>query len=225
MKRGGSFLAIIVVATFSSGGSATFGQTKATNSLAGLVWMRTDGRRITGTKILEEQDRVDRAACLSIARVENGSDEAFKGCMAAKGYALLPREEAERRLRAAEAIRRPSAKPSDLPHSTSSNDERMAPDRNDLNMANRRILALTESDRRTLFSASLALSGEACGKVTRTFYKGSAKPSWNAIWNVGCKNGIAYSIMVMSDEKGSTKVLTCGELRAIGGGECFVRGR
>jgi hypothetical protein len=93
----------------------------------------------------------------------------------------------------------------------------------DLNEANRRIMALSESDRRSLFFVALNTSGERCPEITRTFYQGSAKPSWNALWNVECRGGPSYVIQIMSDEKGSTKVLTCGELRAIGGGECFKR--
>ena len=93
----------------------------------------------------------------------------------------------------------------------------------DPNEANRRLLALNEQDRRDRFYVALNTSGERCPEIIRTFYQGSAKPSWNAIWNVECRGGPSYVIQVMSDEQGSTKVLTCGELRARGGGECFKR--
>jgi hypothetical protein len=135
-----------------------------------MVWMRTDEQRITGNAKLEQQDRDDRAACLKAVTPTESADM-FKGCMAAKGYVMTTRPEAEARLIAAEAIR----------------------------------------------------SGEACPEAVRTFYQGSAKPSWNAIWSVECKGGPSYSILIMSDEKGSSKVMTCGELRAVGGDECFVR--
>ncbi len=107
----------------------------------------------------------------------------------------------------------------------SSNDGQIVGEHVDLNEANRRLLALSENDRRSLFFVTLNTSGERCPEVVRTFYQGSVKPNWNAIWSVECKGGPSYSILVMSDEKGSTKVLTCGELRAAGGGECFVRFR
>jgi len=93
--------------------------------------------------------------------------------------------------------------------------------RGDRNEANKRLMALSESDRRTFFFVVLNMSREHCAEVTRTFYQGSAKPSWNAIWNVACRDGPAYVIQVMSDEQGSAKVMTCGQLRAMGGGECF----
>jgi hypothetical protein len=96
-------------------------------------------------------------------------------------------------------------------------------DSRDPNEANRRLLALSEKDRRSMFYITLNTSRERCPEVTRTFYQGSAKPSWNALWSIECRDGPSYSIMIMSDEKGSTKVMTCGELRAMGGGECFRR--
>jgi hypothetical protein len=101
----------------------------------------------------------------------------------------------------------------------------LKPDRRDPNETNRRLMALSERDRRSMFYVTLNINGERCQEVTRTFYQGSAKPSWNAIWNVECRGGPSYAINIMSDEKGSSKVMTCGELRAMGGGECFVKGQ
>jgi hypothetical protein len=98
------------------------------------------------------------------------------------------------------------------------------PDPHDPNEANRRLMALSEKDRRSFFYVILNTSGEQCfDDVTRTFYQGSAKPSWNALWSVQCGGGLSYLILVMSDEKGSSKVLTCGEARARGVGQCWVR--
>jgi hypothetical protein len=91
----------------------------------------------------------------------------------------------------------------------------------DRNETNKKLMALSESDCRTFLYVILNTSHESCAEVTRTFYQGSAKPSWNAIWNVSCRGGPSYVIQVMSDEQGSAKVLTCGQLRAMGGGECF----
>jgi hypothetical protein len=97
-------------------------------------------------------------------------------------------------------------------------------DPRDPNRANRMIMALNEDERRSFFYGQLGYAGERCPTVTRTFYQGSAKPSWNAIWNVACSDGApSYVVWVASDEGGSAKVLTCGELRSRGGGECFVR--
>lgn len=94
--------------------------------------------------------------------------------------------------------------------------------RGDRNTANRMLMQMSEDDRRNAFAVVLIKGGERCTEVTRTFYQGSARPSWNAIWNVQCSGGPAYVVQIMSDEAGSTKALTCGELRAAGGGECFT---
>jgi len=93
----------------------------------------------------------------------------------------------------------------------------------DRNIANKKLMSLSEADRRKFFFVILNMSHEQCGgEVTRTFYQGSAKPSWNAIWSIACSSGPSYRILVFSDENGSSKVLTCGESRAMGAGECFV---
>jgi hypothetical protein len=80
-------------------------------------------------------------------------------------------------------------------------------DPRDPNEANRRLLGLSEDDHRAAFYVTLNMSGEGCPKVTRTFYQGSAKPTWNALWSIECEGGPSYQVLVMSDEKGSTKVL------------------
>jgi hypothetical protein len=187
-----------------------------------MVWMRTDEQRITGNAKLEQQDRDDRAACLKAVSPTGSAADMFKGCMAAKGYVMTTRTEAEARLAAHEAARSANRKGTKSGWRVT-NSGQAGGEKNDRNVTNRHLLGLTEKDRRTFFSAFLGLSGESCPEVVRTFYKGSAKPSWNAIWNVECKGALSYSILVMSDEKGSSKVMTCGELRAVGGGECFVR--
>jgi hypothetical protein len=76
---------------------------------ADKVWMRTDGQRITGNPKLERQDKEDRTACLALTK-ENQTVDKFIGCMAAKGYALVPKDEAEDRLKAAAAAHTPKQK-------------------------------------------------------------------------------------------------------------------
>jgi hypothetical protein len=90
---------------------------------------------------------------------------------------------------------------------------------NDPNEANRRLIAANEPDRRNFFLALLARQREQCSEVTRAFYQGSSRPSWNAIWNIECRGGPSYAVEVLSD--GTTRILTCGELQAVGGRECF----
>ena len=67
------------------------------------VWMRTDGQRMSGNANLSKQFDRDRDACLELAKQRDNSVVTFKGCMAAKGYAMVPAAEAEKRLAAAAA--------------------------------------------------------------------------------------------------------------------------
>ncbi len=185
-----------------------------------FVVMRTDGQRITGNAKLDKQETEDRAACIAIAKGGPAELDVFKDCMSGRGYAMVPAAEAEARFAEYAAARAARQKPS---QAKPPDDGKIAFVPADRNEANPRLLALSEKDRRLVFAAQLAMSGETCGEVMRTLYRGSSKQTWNATWNVECKGGPSYSILVMSDEKGTTKVLTCGELRALGGGECFVR--
>ena len=59
------------------------------------------------------------------------------------------------------------------------------------NEANRRLMALSEEDRRSVFRGILALAKEHCVEITRTFYQQSAKQ-----WNVRCRGGPSYVIKV-----------------------------
>ena len=95
--------------------------------------------------------------------------------------------------------------------------------RNDPNEANRRLMALSEKDRRNALFVLLNSSGESCKEVVRTFYQGSDKPSGDAIWSVGCRGGPSYAILVRADAKGSTEIMTCESVRTVRAGTCFVR--
>ena len=57
--------------------------------------------------------------------------------------------------------------------------------------ANRRLMALSEEDRRSVFLRILALAKEHCVEITRTFYQQPAKQ-----WNVRCRGGPSYVIKV-----------------------------
>jgi hypothetical protein len=52
------------------------------------------------------------------------------------------------------------------------------------NEVNRRLMALSEEDRRSVFRRILALAKERCVEITRTFYQQQAKQ-----WNVRCRGG------------------------------------
>lgn len=60
-----------------------------------MVWVRRDGLRGSGNPILEHQYRLDTAACPGAAEMS----PAAEACMEARGYALVPRSQADERLR------------------------------------------------------------------------------------------------------------------------------
>jgi hypothetical protein len=61
----------------------------------------------------------------------------------------------------------------------------------DANELNRRLIAISEEDRRSVFRRILALAKERCVEITRTFYQQKAKQ-----WNVRCRGGLSYVIEV-----------------------------
>ena len=81
----------------------------ATNKPPEMAWVRTDGRRIVDDPALLEQGKIDIAFCH--ANLDAGAaDEAARGCMAQKGYALVRKDQAEE-ARAAYAAQRGSQQP------------------------------------------------------------------------------------------------------------------
>ena len=63
--------------------------------------------------------------------------------------------------------------------------------------ANRRLMALSEEDRRSVFLRILALAKEHCVEITRTSYQESAKQ-----WSIECRGGASYLIKVESQKTG-----------------------
>jgi hypothetical protein len=59
------------------------------------------------------------------------------------------------------------------------------------NEINRRLMALSEDDRRRVFRRILALAKERCVEITRTLYQQQAKQ-----WKVRCRGGPSYVIEV-----------------------------
>jgi hypothetical protein len=84
-----------------------------------MQWIRTDGKRAAGDLVLAQQFDVDRTVCLgerqkaalsgvtiasggfaaALAAQDRGNsaDAVAKGCMAEKGYVLVPEDQAEER--------------------------------------------------------------------------------------------------------------------------------
>ncbi|MFO0701079.1 MAG: hypothetical protein U0236_17795 [Nitrospira sp.] len=90
------------------------------------------------------------------------------------------------------------------------------------NPAHGRLQLMTSGERNTLFAKFLQSSGERCDSVTRNFFQGSTK-SGDAIWNVTCRDGQMFAVLIYNDAKGSSKILSCATLKAINAGECFKK--
>ena len=89
------------------------------------------------------------------------------------------------------------------------------------NPAHQKILGLNENQRQQLLSSYMQKSGEKCS-VVRTFYQGATKEG-DVFWNVKCKSGGAFVIMIENNASGSTNILDCDLLKQVGGGECFKK--
>ena len=63
---------------------------------------------------------------------------------------------------------------------------------------NRRLMALSEEDRRSVFLRILALAKEHCVAITHTSYQQPAKQ-----WNVRCRGGPSYVIKVEAPNGGN----------------------
>ena len=90
------------------------------------------------------------------------------------------------------------------------------------NKAHSIIANQSESERRAFLTSFIKNSGESCDSATKSFFQGFSKQR-EAFWNVRCRNGRAYLIKINDDATGSTKILDCGVLKAVGGGECFKK--
>lgn len=89
------------------------------------------------------------------------------------------------------------------------------------NTANKRLQSMSESERQKALTGFMTTSGENCA-VIKTFYQGSTKTG-DALWNVQCKTGKAYSVLIKNDAQGSTKIMDCAVLKKINAGECFKK--
>jgi hypothetical protein len=89
------------------------------------------------------------------------------------------------------------------------------------NPAHEQISKMGNAERNAFFAKFLRQSGENCN-VVRNFYQGSTNRG-DAFWNVGCKGKDGFSIMIYNDAKGSTKILECRVMKAVGGTPCFKK--
>ncbi len=90
------------------------------------------------------------------------------------------------------------------------------------NVANDRLLALGEVQQAAMLGQVV---GEGCIGET-AFYDGIGKKGGarkKAFWSVRCTDGNSYMVEIDPDANGSTQVLECSVMKAVGGGECFKK--
>ena len=98
----------------------------------------------------------------------------------------------------------------------------MAPALAQANEAHDALVKMTDLQRNYAFAKFMEASGERCPQVTRNMFQGFDKKK-NAFWSLTCDNGQSWSVMIYNDAKGSSRILECSVLKAVGGGQCFKK--
>jgi hypothetical protein len=81
-----------------------------------------------------------------------------------------------------------------------------------------RVASPTDDTQALALRRAIVGVGERCDEVTRVFRQGS-RPDTGTFWNVGCRDGNAYSVQVKGAD--DYKILSCAMLRAVAHLECF----
>lgn len=121
-----------------------------------------------------------------------------------------------------ESTSRQTPKPLDVSKPVVSSSTSPSRARTDVNPAHDRLQRMSSADRNSFLTKWAQGSGESCDVVIRSFHQGTGKTG-DVFWNVACRNGQAYSIMIYNDAEGSNKVVSCAVLKALNGGECFKK--
>lgn len=87
------------------------------------------------------------------------------------------------------------------------------------NIAHSMLLKKTPSEQAYFLGTVVDGVGDKCTGA-KAFYSGSGSDK-AAFWSVRCTNGLEYIVQVLPDAGGSTKVLECRVLKAVGGPDCF----
>jgi hypothetical protein len=90
-----------------------------------------------------------------------------------------------------------------------------------VNGAHEKLITLSNTEQKKLFSEFMRSSGERC-EVIKIFFQGKTKTE-DAIWNLRCRNGKDWSVTIKSDSKGSTNILQCSVLKHITNTDCFKK--
>ena len=87
----------------------------------------------------------------------------------------------------------------------------------DLALANKAhdiLLDKTDEERNETLTVLLYESREKCDVVVKNFFQGF-EPEGGAFWNVKCQNGKSYMILIENDDRGSTRVMDCKQIKSL----------
>jgi hypothetical protein len=86
------------------------------------------------------------------------------------------------------------------------------------------LIGMTDDKRTVMLTNFLKGSQEDCDAVVRNFYQGGVDHELRkAHWNVACRNGKSYDIMIEPDKVGSTKIIPCAMLAFLKSTPCFQK--
>jgi hypothetical protein len=80
----------------------------------------------------------------------------------------------------------------------------------------------SNQERNEALTVLLIQSKEDCDDVVRNFFQG-LEPEGGAFWNVTCKNGHSYIILIENDARGTTRIMDCALIKSLtkGKSKCF----
>lgn len=82
--------------------------------------------------------------------------------------------------------------------------------------------AMSEKGRRDFTGMLVRQSGAQCPSVQRVFYQGLLDKA--SVWNVRCSGKNAdFGVVFYDDQANTTRVMTCTQLKAMGGPGCFKK--
>jgi hypothetical protein len=86
------------------------------------------------------------------------------------------------------------------------------------NVAQDRLATFVDSEQAAFLGAAVE---EGCAG-TRAYFMGMDREN-DAFWSIGCASGESYSVEILPDSTGSTRVLECSVLKAVAGMRCFTK--
>jgi hypothetical protein len=80
------------------------------------------------------------------------------------------------------------------------------------NWAGDQLALLSPEERDIFFAMHLHRSNVQCGSSVHTFYQGTSRNM--SFWNILCRDGASYVVIIHPDAIGSTRIFECSRLKA-----------